>query len=748
MLWRRSSFNGSSRWCPSSCSVGRVASRLTWQTTSARSDLRTQERARLAFYAFLGSRSMSHRDASDALTAENFDLRCRNESLSARISELCGGTSGAALHEDLMTARQQLVSKETELNELNELFCSIERETAEVRAELDASRERATVAEAAAAKAHALEAAVEDAARKRVVAVDSLAREAFGVQLLASSLAEAEERAERAVREKSELLASTLVNRDATEQALARNARGRDELSEELRKAQAEAARQQGAVGALETRVSDLTAELSSARAHADSADERALASEVTVGGLRVELAASQEAQQRATSDAAKASATAEEARAETAARAAELAERLREIEDLRAEMAASREEAAAAEAAAAAKIGALEAAAKRTAETAEEQRAAADAVGGDLRSALDTANLASAAARQEADVLRHECEMMRQALTAAQTQASVELSRETARANADIAATRAERDEHVAVLQRQVDEHSTARYTSESRCKAALDEARRLGKCEKQLASLKEECKGLQAEVQKKTEMLDRLLKRKGGSIGGAAPTGTALTASVSAASLPPPLPLLQAPAAAPAAPPASLTLAAAAAAPPLLDATDDSFGPLKAYALPPTAPTDPPSSRSSAKSAATSARPIVPYSDAPAESSSSVVASAAAASASTAAVASLPSLEGGAAKENALASNVCHAGGMASGKVSKGGGMANGGMAKGMHSGGGLSARGNARPPSPRPGECGPQSARLAPSSSSTALRDGSSGPRRAVQVQSRYLSPSVRK
>ena len=73
------------------------------------------------------------------LAHENFDLRCRIESLTTRINELAGGAANVSLHDELAGARALLASKEAELAELNELFCGIERETAEVRAERDAA---------------------------------------------------------------------------------------------------------------------------------------------------------------------------------------------------------------------------------------------------------------------------------------------------------------------------------------------------------------------------------------------------------------------------------------------------------------------------------------------------------------------------------------------------------------------------------------------------------------------------------
>lgn len=748
---------------------------------------------------------MSHRPATDdALQAEIFDLRARNASLSDRIADLCGGTSGAALQEELLQVRQQLANKDSDLSDLNDLFCKVESETAQIRAERDAIQQRVAIAEAAAEKTAALEAAAEDAARKHVVTVNALARESFGVRLLASSLSEAEERAERAVREKAELLASTLVSRDATEQALARSARGKDELEEALRTAQAEAARHHGALGALETRVADLSSQLSSARAQADSAGERAIASEATVGSLQVELAAAHEAVRRAQGDAQRANTHADEARAELSARSADVADRNCVIANLRSELQEVREAAAAAEAESEARVAALEAAAQMTAATMEEQRLAADAVGGDLKSALAEANLATAAARQEAERARHESEMMRQALTHAQTQASLEQSREAQRASAELIALRAERDEMVASLQRQVDEHSSARYASEAKLKAAQEETRRLGRLERSELKLKAEVQALQAEVQKKTEMLDRFFKRKGASVAGAssvgAPTAQAIAAMSAAEALPapapamPPLPTALPPDALALAPATATTTATAMVAtpavapaatadaeaiddvpPPLppLDVSDDSKqqqqqGPLRAFALqassaqagvkpagesgeeiamrricqpPPQAAAAAASKSGGGLSKLTShskgghggSGGIVCYSDpesalaAPASSSRTVGAG------------EIGGLRGGVAsscKENVTASNI-YSGGMAGGIGSKVGGLA-----------GGLGSRGNARQPSPRPGDCGGGMARDRLSTGSNASSVSSSGRSRSVHVQSRYLSPSVRK
>ena len=64
---------------------------------------------------------------SSAEQHELFDLRCRNEYLSARVEELAGGAGGAALADELTQARASLAGKEQELAELNELFMLVPR---------------------------------------------------------------------------------------------------------------------------------------------------------------------------------------------------------------------------------------------------------------------------------------------------------------------------------------------------------------------------------------------------------------------------------------------------------------------------------------------------------------------------------------------------------------------------------------------------------------------------------------------
>ena len=88
-------------------------------------------------------------DETSPLAHENFDLRCRVESLTTQLAALAGGASNLSLHEELTTTQQLLASKEAELSELNELFCGIERETAAVRAERDEANVRAATAAAA-----------------------------------------------------------------------------------------------------------------------------------------------------------------------------------------------------------------------------------------------------------------------------------------------------------------------------------------------------------------------------------------------------------------------------------------------------------------------------------------------------------------------------------------------------------------------------------------------------------------------
>lgn len=455
-------------------------------------------------------------DESSPLAHENFDLRCRLEALTAQLNELAGGDSQLQLHEELTSARSLLAAKEAELAELNELFCSVEGETAAVRAERDAAETRASAATATAAEAESHKAIAAEASRQHAAAVGSQAREAFGTRMLRAELVETEQRAERACFERAECLASLLVAREAADQALARGARGRDELSDELRSAQAEAARQQGALGALETRVRDLTAELASARQQVESERERALASEAHVGKLNVEATGRMESQERALADAASASRAADEARSACATAQTESAERACEIATLRAELLALRASGDDEKMAAGAKVDALEAATRKADAAAEEQRAAAETVNAQLRKALDEATRAREAAVDEAAQGRREAEVLRQALATAQAQSKAEVAREVGKARGEVAAAHREREEALDAMQRRVDEQMDLRATTESKWRAAHAEASRLSKCERQAATLDDKCRALQAELEKKRDMLERVYKRR----------------------------------------------------------------------------------------------------------------------------------------------------------------------------------------------------------------------------------------
>ena len=640
-------------------------------------------------------------DDKSPLAHENFDLRCRIESLTSQLEQLAGGATGAALHEELSSARNLLESKEAELSELNELFCSVEREMAQVRTERDTAAARAATASEAATEVEAHRTAAAAAVRGRAEALAALATEAFGTRLLRLELNEAEERAERASLERAECLASLLLSREAAEQALSRGVRGRDELSEELRRAQAEAARQQGAVGALETRVTDLTAELASVRQQADTDRERALASEALVGRLKVEATGGNEAKERALADASSARQTADETRSACAAAEALAAERAAEIEQLRSELDAARTAAQAESTAASLRASELEEASKKVGAVIEGQRAASDAASATLRAALEEASAARAAAVEDAAQGRQEMEVLRQALASAQAQCKAEVTREAERARIEVATSHKERHEALTALQRRCDEHIDARSAAEVKCRAAQAEAHRLSKFEKQAAAMDDKCRNLQAELDKKREMLERVYRRRGsvGSLPAPPPAPPPTVAPPVAPPAPPPVvPPAEPPVVPPAEPPAPPPVA-----PPDETAVDSSSssssgssGPVRALPLP-----------SSVTSRMSSGAAIVPYADEEDPPPPP------------------PPREGRAPTK-----------------------------------GGVLSSRSSnvfvRREPSPRPGETGEKSSRASLGSfggcenaGGVTVRSGSSGRGRAVKhVESRFMAPHVRK
>ena len=149
---------------------------------------------------------------------------------------------------------------------------------------------------------------------------------------------ERETAAVRAERDEANVRAET-----ATAAAAESEKRRADELAEALRSAQATAARQGGAAGALEARVSQLTTELATARKQLESEREKALSGEMELGRLKVEVTGANEAKERALSDAAFAKQAADEARSQMAAAQSLSGERAREIATLTAEVAALR---------------------------------------------------------------------------------------------------------------------------------------------------------------------------------------------------------------------------------------------------------------------------------------------------------------------------------------------------------------------------------------------------------------------
>ena len=250
----------------------------------------------------------------------------------------------------------------------------------------------------------------------------------------------------------------------------------------------------------------------------------------------------------------------------------------------------------------------------------------------------------------------------------------------------------------------------------SESRAKAASSEASRLARVEKSAASLDEKCRSLQAALDKKSEMLERMLKRRGGgSLGGAPPPlppSSAPRASLSggggstpcAALPPPPMPALLPP-----------------PTPPPTDHVSSAAGePMRAYALP-----------SSRPETATSEPAVVAYVDPGLEGH---------AHAAAASHAPMPTAHGTtpAAKENAGVTTATL------GKLSAKGGLGGGG--------GGLSARGpnhsvphHLRPPSPRWGDGAGSARSAAGSDAPNSARSASAGRRKSREVASRFREPS---
>ena len=197
---------------------------------------------------------------SDTLRDEIFNLQARNASLTERLSSLVGGDLD--LHEEVTQCRALLARKDAELNELNELFCSIEDEVARARTERDDAQAHAARAEDAAAaaagekaeaagRAEATEAIAALEARGREMALARLAAEQVGSRLLLEALIKADGElhtlgcAHRQALERSTSLEA------AKTAALARDVHGRSAVQESLVHAQQENARHTGTIHAL-----------------------------------------------------------------------------------------------------------------------------------------------------------------------------------------------------------------------------------------------------------------------------------------------------------------------------------------------------------------------------------------------------------------------------------------------------------------------------------------------------------------
>jgi chromosome segregation ATPase len=457
--------------------------------------------------------------------------------LERQLADLSGGGDGVDVQVELNEARrlvaerdEDIHSYEAQLNALEAERGNLHGKLVSTQAEVDQLRSTLAVGNDALTEMQIRTARAETDARQVPQLLSGLARGILEARLLASALADAESDAAGMTEDLTkQVSASSVSERGAADTAL-RAVQERANMEQFLAEERHQSARLRGSSQALEEKLANTSAMLADVRTQLISARETTERYAARIGTLEVQIQARDEAVIESRNAHASLKQMLAAAQQAVVAEARAGAKHETEALHLKARIEALEGEAALVKQAAALQAEDEAATRARAAELVHEQQEAARAVEGAHAAALRDAHAAKQSAEQTSQELAREMEGMRAALA-------------TARMRADSAAQTAS-NEHAAALHRlhdnlsrQMDELrgrladvTTAASATTRRLAKAEAEARRLGNVERHAAVLEMQLGRAQADLQKKTEALERVLRRKG-SIAGismAAPLGT----------------------------------------------------------------------------------------------------------------------------------------------------------------------------------------------------------------------------
>lgn len=282
-----------------------------------------------------------------------------------------------------------------------------------------------------------------------------------------------------------------------------------------------ECAKLRGSVKALDEKLADISAQLSKERAQLISARELATSEATRIGALEVKLTARDEALSElhaALVSNQQALAAAQQAViAESRTSAAHEAEVLR----LKARVGVLESEAAQARRAVADRMEDEADTRAHTAQLVREQQEASRAIenahAAELRRILDAKQTAESTVQE----LGRELEGMRAALAAARLAADHSAQLASHKHAGEMAQLREESSRELEELRRRAADLTNSANTNARRLAKAEAELRRLCQVEKRAAGLETRLQSAEADLQKKTDALERVLKRKGGVAG-----------------------------------------------------------------------------------------------------------------------------------------------------------------------------------------------------------------------------------
>eukprot|EP00962_Isochrysis_galbana_P054839 scaffold26482_cov147-Isochrysis_galbana.AAC.1 len=444
--------------------------------------------------------------------------------LERQLADLSGGGDGVNIQVELHEARRLVVERdedirsyEAQLNAIESDRATLHAKLVSTEAEVDHLKSALAVGNDALAEMQIRTARVETEAMRVPQLLATLARWTLEARVLASALADAESVAAGwAEVFTKQVSVSSVSQRDAADATL-RAVQERTTMEQLLAGERQQSARLRGSSQALEEKLAHTSAMLTDVKSQLAYARETTERDAARIGALEVQLQARDEALNETRTAYASLKLMLAAAQQAVVAEARTGAKHEAEVFRLNARIGALEDEAALVKQAAALHAKDEAGARDRAAELLHERQEAARAIESAQAAALQDAHAAKLSAEQTSQELAREMEGMRAALA-------------TARLRADTAAQRAS-NEHAAALSRLHEESSrqmdeirgrladvtTSASTTTRRLAKAEAETRRLGNVERHAAVLEIQLCRVQADLQKKTEALERVLKRKG---------------------------------------------------------------------------------------------------------------------------------------------------------------------------------------------------------------------------------------